>query len=270
MFMNMRIIFLSALVFLAACSTSKKSALKVSQPVSSMVPDGKLFTSVFQQKAAEYKALCFQAYNIARMRLDQYPPSSNKPLAIITDIDETILDNSPYAVHQALLGHDYDQSSWYEWTVKGAADTVPGAPSFFKYAASKNVTIFYITNRDERERAGTLKNLEKYNLPFADSAHLILRQNASSKETRRQVVASSYEIALLLGDNLADFSNLFDKKTEEERAQNTRNSAAQFGNKFIVLPNPDYGDWESVLYDYNYKLTLAQKDSVLKSRLKGY
>lgn len=270
MFKKMRIILFSGLAFITACSSSKKATVPTSQSFSSLVADGKLFSSVFQQKAAEYKALCFQAYNIARLRLDHYTALSNKPIAIITDIDETILDNSPYAVHQSLLNQDYNQNSWYEWTARAEADTVPGAPTFFKYAASKNVTVFYITNREEKERAGTLKNLQKYNFPFADSIHLILRQNVSSKEPRRLAVASSFEIALFLGDNLADFSNLFDKKSEEERAQNTRDEAALFGSKFIVLPNPDYGDWESALYNYNYKLTLAQKDSVLKSRLKGY
>ena len=262
--------WLAVLILLSACSTSKKAVSNVSQPASTMIPDGKIFTSVFQQKAAEYKALCLQAYNIARLRLDQYTSAPGKPMAIVTDIDETVLDNSPYAVHQALLNRDYDQATWYDWTSKAEADTVPGAPSFFKYVASRNITIFYITNREEKERAATLKNLQKYNFPYADNEHLLLKQNVSSKEARRQEVSAKYDIALLLGDNLADFSSLFDKKTESERLENTRNSADMFGSKFIVLPNANYGDWENALYNYNYKLTLTQKDSVLRSKVKGY
>ena len=80
----------------------------------------------------------------------------------------------------------------------------------------------------------------------------------------------NYEVLLLMGDNLADFSSLFDKKTEEERKINTDISAGEFGKKFIVFPNVNYGDWESSLYKYNYKLTQAQKDSVIRSVLKGY
>jgi 5'-nucleotidase (lipoprotein e(P4) family) len=256
------------LVFFTACSTTKQTATAL--PGSSVTVSGKLFGSVFQQKAAEYKALCFQAYNIARLRLDQHEQSTGgKPKAIITDIDETVLDNSPYAVHQALQGKDYETDSWNEWTSHGMADTVPGAPAFLKYAASKGVYVFYINNRDERERAGTLQNLLKYNLPNADNEHLILRQTVSSKEERRQKVMADYEPILLIGDNLSDFDALFDKKTATVRDENTNRAAAEFGNRFIVLPNPVYGDWESALYNYN-RYTTAQKDSLIKASAKSY
>jgi 5'-nucleotidase (lipoprotein e(P4) family) len=212
-----------------------------------------------------------QAYNIARLRLDQsLTHTFNKPRAIVTDIDETILDNSAYEAHQTLQGKDYESATWYQWTDRSAADTVPWAPSFLKYAASKGVEIYYITNREEREKNSTLLNLQKFGLPDADNAHLIPRQNTSSKEARRQQVATTHEIILLLGDNLADFSSLFDKKTMEERSQNTNILSEEFGKKFIVLPNPVYGDWESSLYKYNYNLSPQQKDSVIKSMLKTY
>ena len=264
----MKKIVFTGLLFLTACST-KQLATGSNTQNASIVADGKMYATIFQQKAAEYRALCFQAYNIARLRLDNYQPLTNKPKAIITDIDETLLDNSPYEAHQVLQGKDYEPASWYEWTAKASADTMPGSASFLKYAASKGVTIFYITNRDEKEKAATIKNLRLFNLPNADSAHFMSRQNTSSKEVRRQNVANSHEIVMLLGDNLADFSSLFDKKSVNDRLMNTNSSAADFGNRFIVLPNPVYGDWESVLYNYN-KYTLAQKDSVMKTILKTY
>jgi 5'-nucleotidase (lipoprotein e(P4) family) len=236
-----------------------------------MVVDGKIFTTLFQQKAAEYRALCYQAYNIAYLRLDQsLAATHSRPLAIITDIDETVLDNSMYAAHRAMQGKDYDVSSWAEFTSKGIADTVPGAFHFLKYAALNGVQVFYITNREQNERAGTLLNLQKFGFPNADEAHLLTKQGTSGKETRRQSVASTHEIVLLLGDNLSDFSFLFDKKSTEERFAATNSVAAEFGKKFIVLPNPVYGDWEAALFKYNYGLTPAQKDSVMKSLLKGY
>ncbi len=152
-----------------------------------LVADGKLWSSLFQQRAAEYKALCIQAYNIARLRVDELSPlATTKPKAIVTDIDETFLDNSPYAVHRASQDQDYTIDTWIQWTAKGDADPLAGALSFFNYAASINFEIFYVTNREEKEREGTLQNLEKFNFPFADNAHLILRQNTSSKELRRQ------------------------------------------------------------------------------------
>ncbi|MBC7948206.1 MAG: 5'-nucleotidase, lipoprotein e(P4) family [Chitinophagaceae bacterium] len=258
-------------MLLAACAGNQK--LSSPPPSSSLVPDGKLWSSLFQQKAAEYKALCIQAFNVARWRLDEsLLISSSKPRAIITDIDETFLDNSPYAVHRALQGKDYDPATWQEWTDKGIADTLNGAHAFFQYAASRNVEVFYITNRKEAERAGTLKNLQFYKFPFADQKHLILRQPqlSSSKEDRRLSVSANYEIILLLGDNLADFSSMFDgSKTSSEREAAVAMLAAQFGRKFIVLPNTNYGGWEDAIYG-GRPLSPTQKDSAIKVNLKGY
>jgi 5'-nucleotidase (lipoprotein e(P4) family) len=191
-------------------------------------------------------------------------------LAIVTDIDETFLDNSPASVHQALLGKDYEDAAWHEWTAQAMADTLSGALAFFNYAASKNIEVFYITNRDEKDKAGTMANLQRFGFPFADNDHLIVRGTTSSKEDRRKQVAATREIILLLGDNLADFSILFDKKSEAERDQAVQQMAAEFGKRFILLPNFNYGGWEDAIYKNRRDWTPAQKDSLLKSGLKSY
>ena len=271
---------LALLVVAFSCKNTKEIATKsVATKPDAIIPvtmpqnvslNGKLFSALFQQRAAEYRALCLQGYNIAKMRVDGYVAQTEKPKAIITDIDETILDNSPYAVHQAYQGLEYISSSWYEWTDKSSADTMPGAASFLKYLASKNIQVFYITNREDRERASTLKNLQRFGLPNADEIHLYTKLGTSSKEARRQQVMDRYEVILLMGDNLADLNVLFDKKTEEDRKKNTDILAADFGKMFIVFPNANYGDWESSMYKYNYNLTQMQKDSVIQGGLKGY
>lgn len=258
-------------LFISLTGISCTSTRQMTNPArDNFVADGKLWTALWQQRAAEYRALCFQAYNIAHLRLDQHLlTGSNKPMAIVTDIDETVLDNSPNAVHQALKGKDYEQESWYEWTGKAACDTLAGSASFFRYAASKGVEVFYITNRDERERGATLANLRKYSFPNADSLHLLLKQTTSGKEARRQKVLKDHDIVLLLGDNLSDFSVIFDKQTEEARLKLTEEQSGAFGNKFIVLPNCTYGDWENAIFNYNYKLTPAQKEEIIKRILKN-
>ncbi|WP_207420813.1 5'-nucleotidase, lipoprotein e(P4) family [Desertivirga brevis] len=250
-----------------ACSVTKNQQ---TGSTNNLTIDGKLWAALWQQRSAEYRALCFQAYNTAKLRLDaslqkNYP----KPLAIITDIDETVLDNSPNTVSQGLQGKDYEPESWYKWTAKTAADTVPGAAAFLKYAASKPVTIFYITNREEREREVTLQNLKRFDLPNADNAHLLLKQSTSGKEARRMEVLKNYEVILLVGDNLSDFTNLFDKQPEANRRSTTDQLSGSFGNKFIVLPNAIYGDWEGSLYKFNYQLTPAQKEELIKRSLKS-
>lgn len=260
-------------MLLCGCSVQKHATAPAAQ--NALVPDGKLWASLFQQRAGEYKALCLQAYNIAQLRLEQairQRSTTGKPLAVVTDVDETFLDNSPYDVKQALAGKDYEGASWQQWTGLGQADTLPGALRFFKYAADNQVAVFYITNRGEAEREGTAKNLRRYGFPLPDNSRLILKQSgaSSSKETRRQEVLKNYDIVLLLGDNLGDFSTLFDSKTEEERNANTLAAAADFGKRFIVLPNPVYGDWESSFFKHEPRFTPAQKDSVIKARLKTY
>ena len=268
----MKKIFIAVMVLMLACNTSRHLQNPYNAPSPQNIAiTGKLFTSLYQQQAAEYRALCFQAYNIAHVRVDESLKSpAQKPKAIVTDIDETLLDNSAYELHQTLQNKDYEAPSWYDWTSRSAADTVPGGLSFLQYAASKGIEVFYVTNREERERAGTLLNLQKFHFPNADNAHLLVKQTTSSKEARRQEVASTHEIILLLGDNLADFSYLFDRKTTDERLKNTNLTAEEFGKKFIILPNPVYGDWESSMYKYNYTLTNPQKDSLIKTYPKSY
>ena len=264
-----------AILFLTACSSTKKVSTTTNTAIpvngnTSIANDGKVWASLWQQRAAEYKALCFQAYNIARQRVDEgVKRVGTKPLAIVTDIDETLLDNSPYDAKRGLQNLDYDDKTWKEWADKGKADTVPGAPAFLKYAASKGITIFYITNRNENERAATLYNLQRYGLPNTNDEHLLLKQSNSSKESRRQDVLKTHDILLLCGDNLPDFDLLYDNHpSEESRIVTTQKLQKEFGNKYIVIPNPSYGDFEGALFQFNYKLSAAQKDSVIRAKIK--
>lgn len=258
-------------LFVASCTIAPHVTVNEVSTPNQTVVDGKLFTTVFQQNAAEYRALCYQAFNFARLRVDEIiKQPSSKPRAIMTDIDETVLSNAAYQAHQALQGLDYTSDSWNEWTSSANADTVPGGLSFLKYAASKGIEIFYVTNRDERERVGTLENLKKFNFPNADNEHLLLRQGISSKENRKQSILKTHDIVLLMGDNLNDVSNLFEKKNVEDRRNTATSFAEEFGKKFIILPNPVYGDWESSIYNFNHSFTPAQKDSALRASLKSY
>lgn len=192
---------------------------------------------------------------------------SAKPKAIITDIDETVLDNSPYFVREAAKGKAYADSTWVKWTSEIRCDTIPGAYSFFKYAASKGVVIFYITNRFQIEQAATLKNLQKFNLPNADAAHLfLLNTESSSKESRRQQITKNYDVVLLLGDNLGDFSSIFDGLSYQQRTWQADKVQQEFGKRFIVFPNAMYGAWEDRLYS-NGETTEKAKNSVLNRLL---
>lgn len=259
--MPARYLLFFLLVF-TACSTAKKTAL---------LPYGPAWGALYQQRAAEYKALCLQAYQLAAIRVEEMSHQQTlRPRAIVTDVDETVLDNSPFTVHYALQGKQYDQVSWEEWTARSACDTVPGALSFFRYAASKGFAIYYITNRLEKERAATLRNLQRWGFPQADDEHLLLSSGNSDKEARRMQVAKQYEIAMLVGDNLGDFSDVFYKAAPEERDAAVLRLRREFAGRFIMLPNVMYGDWLSALYPKGSPLNQQRADSALKAALKGY
>ena len=264
------------LILLSSCSVAINTQPNVTLNTTEIAPknialNGKIYSALWQQNSGEFRALSYQAYNLARLRIDENQKNiSKKPLAIITDIDETFLDNSPYMVTESEKGKDFDAKTWENWTAKANAKAFPGSLDFFNYAKSKNITIFYISNRGETDRIGTVKNLKTLNFPFADDAHVLLRNTSSDKEERRLEVLKNYNVILYLGDNLGDFSNIYYKKTQAERNKNVDENAAEFGKKFIMLPNSGYGDWESATPGFNYKMTPAQKDSVILKNLEGY
>ncbi|MGX5820453.1 5'-nucleotidase, lipoprotein e(P4) family [Chitinophaga lutea] len=262
--MHIRIILLSFLIAMAACKTPAPVAGKPSMSLS-----GPAWGALWQQRAAEYKALCLQAYNIATERVEVMSHQQTlRPRAIVTDIDETVLDNSAFSARAALNSQPYSQQSWEEWTALAAADTIPGALSFFRYAAAKGFTIYYLTNRLEKERAATLQNLRKFGFPFADDEHLVMSSGNSNKEPRRGPIAQKFEIAMLVGDNLGDFAEAFYHQLPEARSTTVANLQAEFGHRFIILPNVMYGDWLSSLVPRG--ASPAEADSALKRAVRVY
>jgi 5'-nucleotidase (lipoprotein e(P4) family) len=96
---------------------------------------------------------------------------------------------------------------------------------------------------------------------MVDDRHLLLQKAHEGKEPNRQSVAQQYHVVLLMGDNLDDFSDIFDRYDIKDRFDITDANRDQFGRRFIVLPNPMYGDWETTIYS-RQKLTEAQKAAV--------
>ena len=226
---------------------------------------------LWQQQSGEYKALCYQAFNLARLRLEEILRTNkdSMPLAVITDVDETVLDNSPGAAKDILNGRTYGDSTWKLWVEYAQAKAIPGAVEFFNYAAQHGVQCFYITNRKEAEKAATMKNLQLQGFPQVDTMHMMMKGPSSDKEPRRQEVTKKYNVVLLLGDNLNDFDDLFYDKPATERNANVDKAQSFFGSKYIVLPNATYGDWEGALW-HGQKPTAEEKDKIKWSWLIGY
>ncbi len=265
----MRIIKLTTLIIIVSIiitSCSGNAGKKLNADNESL-----LLSTLYQQKSAEVVALSYQAYNIAELRLNQILEHNpyDKPLAIIVDVDETVLDNSPFEAKSILENTDYP-TYWKEWCELASAKALPGAVEFLNYAATKGVEAFYITNRKVEFQAVTMKNLEKKGFPNVDNAHMLFRTIESNKEPRRQKVLQSHEIVILMGDNLNDFTDLFEANSEPERLQNVNDLKAEFGKKFIILPNATYGAWLDALTKGQPEMSKKEKLDFLTKQLESF
>ena len=232
---------------------------------------------LYMQKAAEYRALAYQAFNIAGMRLDadekerkKLPKAERrKPRAVVVDVDETVLDNSPAQAVQVKNRLPFIQEKWTAWINMRKAKAIPGAIDFLNYASRKGARIFYVTNRIEVEKQPTIDNLKALGFPDVSDETVLVKITESSKEARRQTILQKYRIALLIGDNLDDLSNVFERKSIEARFSEVDKLREMFGRRFIVLPNAMYGTWESAIYEYG-RLSEAQKTEKRANALEGY
>jgi len=198
----------------------------------------------WQKNAAEYHALCIQAYNLAKMKVDQaLVTNSEKPLAIIADIDETVLNNLPYNEMLIEKNTTFTQENWAAWVYEKTALPIPGALEFYTYADSLGIEIIYVSNRKVENYEPTKANLISAGFPFDDDTIMLLRDKDGNKEARRNQL-TNFNIALILGDNLADFDARFYNQSNEVRIERLNDTSALLGEKFILIPNLIYGSWE--------------------------
>jgi 5'-nucleotidase (lipoprotein e(P4) family) len=227
--------------------------------------------ALWQQSSGEARALQYQAFALARLMLDRdlrTHRSSGLKRAVVVDVDETVLDNSRFQAGLIVNGEAFNNKAWIDWCNSNKATAIPGAVEFLRYASSRGVRVFYVTNRGVAEKAGTITNLKQQGFPGVSEETLVVRTDASSKEPRRKKIRERYRIVLLCGDNLADFSDIFGGTRIEERNAAVDAARWQFGTQFIVLPNPMYGDWENAVYGFDSRLSEQEKAARRKAALK--
>jgi acid phosphatase len=252
---RMRKVFASCalLVLLAACAAPPRDTHEL------------LTSALWMQKAAEFRLAAVQSYRLAEQMLDRgladpawtaAPEQAGtefaaKPPAVILDLDETVLDNSPFEAQLALNRADYTPALWSRWVEARRAELLPGAGEFLAAAARRNVKLFFVTNRSARRKPATADNLAKLGVAVdPDGGNLMMSEErpgwTSDKASRRAEIARTYRIVLLVGDQLGDFMSDADASPEESlsRADQFR---AWWGSRWIVLPNAMYGSWERAL-----------------------
>ncbi len=280
--MNRLSVLVSALLMLAGCAQHRvmerpvavEMAPTTTAPVAPAVAaNDNLNAIAWTQTAIEHDLIYLQTYRDASGRLDQAlaDPSWDalasdergngslrkmKP-AVILDIDETALDNSPYQARLVLDGNAYDEFTWAEWCKEQKARAMPGAVEFARQADSKGITVLYLSNRAADLNEVTLANLAKVGFPIKAGEKVFLglgtfvkdcEQNGSEKGCRRKLVAQQYRVLMQFGDQIGDFVDVSANTSEGRRAA-VEPYLGWIGERWYVLPNPTYGSWEPALFN---------------------
>lgn len=212
------------------------------------------YAVAWKQTAAEYRALYYQGFNIARLRVEQAIAKRDeyqKPLAIVTDVDDTLLLPNDYWGHLIKTGDDFfDDSVWDEWIPKSRATISPGAMDFLNFCHENSVEIFYVTSRDQGEKTFeyALANLQAAGFPGVEENKLTVLRETSNKQAVQDRIREDYDIVVLLGDNLNDFRRKYYSKDVDERMGLMQEDQAMFGSDFILFPNPTDGHWIRAIY----------------------
>lgn len=234
----------------------------------------------WRETAAERDMLFRQAFNIARDRLDAVLRGTGqqrrgaKPLAFISDVDDTVLSSDTYWVRLIAAGKQaFDDPMWDEWVRENGPTPTPGAVEFTQYAASRGVEIFYVSSRDQGPDTQQLgvANLQHACLAFADDAHATFLRESSNKEAAQRAIAEKYEVIAYLGDNLNDFRRRYYVKSVAERKALANEDAERFGRDFILFPNNTDGHWMRAIFgesepadtpEYRARMLLAAQNLV--------
>ena len=232
---------------------------------------------LWMQKSVEYKANAEAVFALAKIRLDQAlkdkswtaAPAeqtgdfANLTPAVVADADETVLDNSGYQAWMVTNGETFNPKTWTKFVNSQTSTAVPGAVEFAKYAESKGVRVFYVTNRTKAEEPATRENMRKLGFPLTANIDTIMTAKeqpdwGSAKGTRRAAIAKHYRIMLLIGDNFGDFTDAY-KGSVDERQKVYEENAAHWGRDWLMLPNPSYGSFESAPFGGNFKLPIEEQ-----------
>jgi acid phosphatase len=231
-------------------------------------PNEGLNSLLWCRTSVEYEVACIQTFRAAQDAVlkgledpawsaapEQTADFRMLPPAVIADVDETLLDNTPYQARLVKGNKKFNYALWNNWVNEERADAMPGAREFIAFLKGRGVRIFYVTNRSLEEP--TLRNIQKVLDPDATADDVLCKNEqkgwGSDKTSRRAVAAKTHRILALLGDDYNDFAFL-GKVSAQERLQTAQAHRDFWGTKWFVLPNPMYGHWEQSLYQYDYDM----------------
>lgn len=235
-----------------------------------------LDATLWVETAAEYGAAARSVYVAAAgdlpglladstlsAALEQEPPFATLPPAVILDVDETVLDNSPYQARMLLTDDVYSSDTWAAWVAERRADAVPGAVDFTRAARRLGIDVFYVTNRRATEEGATRDNLLAAGFPLRDDVDDVLSLDEKpewhdTKSSRRAYVARTHRVLMMVGDDLNDFVDV-EGLSVEERDDVAKRFEGYWGERWRLVPGPTYGSWERALFDSDFSLTPSER-----------
>jgi len=229
-----------------------------------------MMAMAWKQTAAEFRALYHQGFNIARMRVEiavAQRQDDSLPLAIISDVDETLLLANDYWGYLITQGQDFfDDASWDRWIEENRAVASPGALEFLNFCERNSVEIFYVTNRDQGETTLQLaiENLNAVGFPHVDAAHLRVLRESSNKELVQQQIREDYEVVALLGDNLNDFARRYYSTDVDQRMSLMEQDKDRYGRDYILFPNPTDGHWIRAIFGESEPAATDENRDILR------
>ena len=229
-----------------------------------------LMAMAWKQTAAEFRALYHQGFNIARLRVEialAQKQDDSLPLAVISDVDETLLLANDYWGYLITQGQDFfDDASWDRWIEENRAVASPGALEFLNFCMSNSVEIFYVTNRDQGEATVQLaiENLNAVGFPLVDTAHLRVLRESSNKELVQQQIREDYEVVALLGDNLNDFARRYYSTDVDQRMSLMEQDKERYGRDYILFPNPTDGHWIRAIFGESEPAATDENRDILR------
>lgn len=213
------------------------------------------YALAWKQTSAEYRALFHQGFNIARLHVENALAQQrvgSKPLAVITDVDDTVLHTLSYWGYLINNNKDFfDDPLWDEWIAQDLVSAAPGALEFLKFCADSNVDVFYVTSRDQGEATLeiALSNLRSIGAPQVNEQHVTALRESSNKEIRQDEIMQTHNVVVMLGDNLNDFRRKYYIRGDvDARIAAMEEDSHLFGIEYIMFPNPTDGHWLAAIF----------------------
>jgi acid phosphatase len=199
-------VLITAVLMCLPAALAKPSAdmqMPAVEPPELSIPSGLTYAH-----SQQYKKEFSQAIDSARKFCQQYkrehPAARN--LAIVSDIDETIVDN-----REEFIAHPdkFIWSQFEDWIKQARAPVLKPTADFLKWARKEGFAIILVTGRPEVDRIYTIENLVRDGIAY-DA--LYLRPENGEREppqvyksgVRKKLEDMGFTIVVNLGDQPSD------------------------------------------------------------------